>query len=273
MKFGKYLLEQVHAPWREHYIDYAMLKRLVYETAETAEQGACALEAGARARLLGPDVERFMTALDGEIERVSAFYARMAGELRGQLVCLAAEQQAHGASEPLVEALRDVGRTAVLLVQFLELNVTALRKILKKHEKRVAAGQVAARYLASRRVKESALERLHSQAEVRARELRRGRGGAAGGLAGAAIAAAGESGDRGGARYGVSPLARTWDGVRGAGGGLARGSAAAAARGPARSDGEGARAAVSARARPLVRTRAGAGPTGPHATHTCAGAG
>lgn len=163
MKFGRFLLEQEHAPWREHYIDYAMLKRIVYDSAETAAEAA----PGARARLLVPDVERFMQRLDGEMERVSAFYARTAGELRDQLVRLSVKQQAHGASEALVEALRDVGRTAVLLVQFLELNVTALRKILKKHEKRVVAGHVAVRYIASRRVKESALEKLHSHAEVR----------------------------------------------------------------------------------------------------------
>lgn len=151
----------MHPPWAQHMIDYAGLKRVVYATehAQSAD--------GGRVRASEAETEAFMERLDGEIERVSAFYTRMAAELRLQLSQLQAEQQSSGASEAMIEALREVGRTAVLLVQFLELNLTGLRKILKKHEKRIRGQPVAARYLASRRDKESALQRLHNHTEVR----------------------------------------------------------------------------------------------------------
>ncbi|KAJ1617309.1 hypothetical protein T492DRAFT_850184 [Pavlovales sp. CCMP2436] len=52
------------------------------------------------------------------------------------------------------------------MAQFLELNLTGLRKILKKHEKRITGFPVAARFLESRRSNESALQRLHNHTEL-----------------------------------------------------------------------------------------------------------
>jgi len=166
MKYGRYLRDNMHPSWASHYIDYGMLKKVVMTTALVQGADPALIPVGVRDAAINEDVRSFMSQLDVEVERVTLFYTQTAAELRVQLALLNAEQQAVGASEALVEALRAVGRTAVLLVQFLELNLTGLRKILKKHEKRITGFPVAARFLESRRSNESALQRLHNHTEL-----------------------------------------------------------------------------------------------------------
>lgn len=164
MKFGRYLKENIHPPWREHYIDYARLKKQVERTARVQQSDSALVDTSFRDSVINLGVGEFMDILDAEIDKVTRFYRRKAAELRTSLSRLS--ETIRSLKTTSVEALEDVGRDAVLLVQFLELNLTGLRKILKKHEKRVKGHPFAEDFLKSRRSKESALAELCNHEEL-----------------------------------------------------------------------------------------------------------
>ena len=74
------------------------------------------------------------------------FFLKKQGELARRLVDLRSASQY---SDPQAENRNyiGIGEELVLLVNFVELDVTGLRKILKKHDKRVYRTPLAERYL------------------------------------------------------------------------------------------------------------------------------
>jgi SPX domain protein involved in polyphosphate accumulation len=166
VKFGKILVSQRITEWKEHYISYKMLKRELK-----------------RHPFVGSD--HFAALLDHEVEKVVFFYLKQQGEISSQLWKLRCIQSL--ASRRFVPAncqssamaipsprsslrvpeyakdLQTVGVTTVNLLRYLELNITGLRKILKKHDKKMKKKKrnaLMGRYLARRKDPSSPLDQV-----------------------------------------------------------------------------------------------------------------
>lgn len=157
--FGKRLLALEYEPWKDYYLDYNGLKKFLekasyshsyqteYQQQTSQEEESC----------------EFVRRLDGELEKAVLFFLSQQGEVAARLSELRQEQH-RCASEirssqhdgdnngrlqrlrDLAEAYRSVGQDVVHLVHFVELNVTGIRKILKKHDKNCRT-KLSQRYL------------------------------------------------------------------------------------------------------------------------------
>jgi hypothetical protein len=159
VKFGKAIVANSKPGWEGNYLDYNALKKLLKTS---------------------PSDEDFARVLDREVEKVVLFFLSEQGKLAQKLSAAAQEvdsvpQRQRRASAPAspmpqreagdgggsssdgggtsASALA-VGEGIIELLRFLELNVTGLRKILKKHDKLISDQKMAGAFLMSR--KESA---------------------------------------------------------------------------------------------------------------------
>jgi hypothetical protein len=142
MHFGKKLLNKRHEPWADYYLDYNQLKHVL--------EGDDSQHA-----LLDPlsGVPEFLTLLDEQVEQVVHFFLQQQGLISRrlmvelaprlhELLLVAAPDSANstgsGQRDAYYKLYKDYQACAydiLYLVQFVDLNVTALRKILKKHDK------------------------------------------------------------------------------------------------------------------------------------------
>ena len=109
MKFGEQILARQHEPWAVYYLDYSLLK----------EELAC-------------DQRAFVKALEAQLEKILCFVLEEEGRIARNLHELRQEQRR---SSVLESQYWDTATDLLHLLQFLDLNVTGLRKILKKHDK------------------------------------------------------------------------------------------------------------------------------------------
>jgi predicted MFS family arabinose efflux permease len=140
-----------YAPWEAQYLDYSKLKA-VLETQTTKELAAF------RER-------EFVRQLNREIEKIVLFFLEEQGQLAYRLSTLREQERecslqvrelaTHGGKEEVIltklnelsEQYTAVGEDLVHLIHFVELNVTGVRKILKKHDKLYRGNQLSDRYL------------------------------------------------------------------------------------------------------------------------------
>jgi hypothetical protein len=145
--FGKRLLALRYEPWKEHYIDYNKLKRIL-ESDEVDSSAATALQIK----------DEFQKELDSNIETAVLFSLQEQGKVAQRLavlkdarlelhvavhVQLAMASTSDGGTtndiririHDLLKAYREVGEIVLQLVKFTEMNLTGVRKILKKHDR------------------------------------------------------------------------------------------------------------------------------------------
>lgn len=156
--FGKRLLRSRHEPWAASYIDYDLLKRaLLLKQLGMDDSGLS--EGSQRAVQVSEEHSReFRRLIDEQIEKVVLFFLSKQGELASRLTKLTDSSQ----EQVIVNTQADyncyhecyhecvaIGEELILLINFVELNVTGLRKIFKKHDKRFYRTPVAEQYLTS----------------------------------------------------------------------------------------------------------------------------
>eukprot|EP00850_Spirogloea_muscicola_P014491 SM000104S09361 [mRNA] locus=s104:391140:395558:+ [translate_table: standard] len=135
VQYGQYLLAHQVPGWEPYYIQYKQLKKRIKEYAAT--QGANNEEDALEC------VRRFSEIVDSQVERTVLFLIEQQGLLAGRLQRLREQREMMEPHEQLVvvpqllEAYREVGSDMLKLLQFTEVNATALRKILKKFDKQV----------------------------------------------------------------------------------------------------------------------------------------
>eukprot|EP00850_Spirogloea_muscicola_P010018 SM000057S18448 [mRNA] locus=s57:693290:697883:- [translate_table: standard] len=135
VQYGQYLVAHRVPGWEAYYIQYKQLKKRIKEYA--ARQGANNEEDGVER------VRRFSEIVDSQVERTVLFLIEQQGLLAGRLQRLREQREMMEPHEHLVivpqllEAYREVGSDMLKLLQFTEVNATALRKILKKFDKQV----------------------------------------------------------------------------------------------------------------------------------------
>eukprot|EP00127_Corallochytrium_limacisporum_P003294 Clim_evm143s147 gene=Clim_evmTU143s147 len=127
MKFGKHLLSYQVPEWSSYYISYKNLKGVIKTTEVTnAQQGSS-----------------FFFALDRELEKVNSFHQMKVSEVQARFNVLAKQEKQTvfsgdrvGASY-LLSAYRQLQDELHKLQNFVELNSTGFRKILKKYDKKL----------------------------------------------------------------------------------------------------------------------------------------
>jgi hypothetical protein len=161
VQFGRRLDALQYEPWGTYYLDYNKLKSSLEDS-----------DGGSAGRISPAKREReFVRQLNEEIQKASLFFLHMQGSLANSLASLQTEQQ--HCREKIQELLatkeqeggqvlaasfrtrlrdlrksyRDVGEYLAHLMHFVELSVTGLRKILKKHDKLFKSNKLSDRYL------------------------------------------------------------------------------------------------------------------------------
>ncbi|CAM9987390.1 unnamed protein product [Laminaria digitata] len=133
--------------------------------------------------------ERFSETLDSEVEKVVLFFLAKQGELAKLLLdakqgegtggggggggvgyqTLSLTVAAGGGGKDRYGIYCAVGREIAELMRFLQLNVSGLRKILKKHDKQIRDKLIATNYLSTRTLaKYSLMRQLYNNAGVMA---------------------------------------------------------------------------------------------------------
>ncbi|KAG5008329.1 hypothetical protein JHK85_026871 [Glycine max] len=131
--YGKKLRELQIQEWKGYYINYKLMKKKVKRYVEQMEVGA-----QNRHNVL----RDFSMLLDNQIEKIVLFLLEQQGVLAHRLSDIGQEHHALFQQpnsiiiSELQEAYRDVGRDLLRLLNFVEMNVIGLRKILKKFDKR-----------------------------------------------------------------------------------------------------------------------------------------
>ncbi|CAI5522435.1 unnamed protein product [Closterium sp. Naga37s-1] len=157
VQYGRYLLSHRVPGWEPYYLNYKSLKKEIR-----------AYEAAVASGVTEEDVQqdmarRFSEHLDSQMEKVVLFFLEQQGVLAGKLQRLREQREGSNTRgdesslaivmssdfSDMMEQYRDVGRELLQLLQFVELNATGLRKILKKFDRRVGV-RLGHTYIASR---------------------------------------------------------------------------------------------------------------------------
>ncbi|KAJ1924418.1 phosphate system positive regulatory protein pho81 [Tieghemiomyces parasiticus] len=135
MKFGKYIQNHQLTEWSDHYMNYKALKKIINS-----------LSTGPTSQRFPSIKTAFFYQLERELERVNEFYLQKESDLKLRLRSLLekkkllCQQSCDGVYRTSYLALREAFSQFQLdldkLQQFVEINGTGFRKILKKWDKR-----------------------------------------------------------------------------------------------------------------------------------------
>lgn len=143
VRFAHYIQTHQIPGWEMYYIGYKQLKKRINESAIRAAEAS----EDERQEIL----KRFSRLLDSQVEKIVLFLIERQGILAGKLQQLhAGAEESHEDEEKgdgifrsfdkrehLVEGYREVGKELLKLLQYVQMNVMGLRKILKKFDKRL----------------------------------------------------------------------------------------------------------------------------------------
>lgn len=154
MHFGKTLKARLYQPWAHHYLDYTLLKDIleqdkVHLSLPVGNDVLSTLSSTLSIRGLRLSTRNttlaFQAELDYEVRKVVLFFLQEQGELANRISLLTeSKERTNDSCEELISICNDL----IHLIEFIDLNITAARKILKKHD-RVLRGrrELTARYL------------------------------------------------------------------------------------------------------------------------------
>ncbi|KAJ1956830.1 phosphate system positive regulatory protein pho81, partial [Dispira parvispora] len=133
MKFGKYIQNHRLAEWSSHYMDYKALKKIINSLGTSQQRFQFTKTA-------------FFYQLERELEKVNEFYMQKESDLKQRLRTLLEKKKVWLLRPPnqvyrtsyiaLKEAFTEFQHDLDKLQQFVEINGTGFRKILKKWDKR-----------------------------------------------------------------------------------------------------------------------------------------
>lgn len=146
VQFGRELSLSQCDDWQKHYLDYNTLKEILQKRPPNPPESTDVFVDHELA--LSPTdtsnhdqiLKEFRSCLDQEIEKAVLFFLEKQGEIATDLSALRLRHTEAAVSpekaDNLIDEYQRVGEELLKLVQFVELNVTAVRKILKKHDKK-----------------------------------------------------------------------------------------------------------------------------------------
>ncbi|KAH7040545.1 VTC domain-containing protein [Microdochium trichocladiopsis] len=141
MRFGKTLQQSIHPPWKEHYLDYSKLKRLLRDDARGDDDDKAWTE---------DDEKRFSSELlNVELDKVAQFQAKTIAALEQQAEDAFSKLRELAPSSPSQKSDITTGRLKELrkeldsitnelkeLKRYASTNYTGFLKIAKKHDRR-----------------------------------------------------------------------------------------------------------------------------------------
>eukprot|EP00210_Caulerpa_lentillifera_P001787 g1717.t1 len=148
MKFAKYLESNLNPEWREQYIAYDVLKKLIKEAQLSS---GSQLTAGASSRTTSLTVcidrgdkinEEFFTQLNNDVSKVSQFTEHLMDEISQgvdrirQILDSTTQTPAHLVRD-LTEEATNLGQRFIAAEKYVNLNYLGFHKILKKHDKKL----------------------------------------------------------------------------------------------------------------------------------------
>ncbi|KAG9303986.1 hypothetical protein G9A89_005896 [Geosiphon pyriformis] len=167
MKFGKQLLNQQITEWAGHYINYKAMKKIINSLKTNSKNNERSMPSmitiasrfsskpingdtvpnDENQTFLQQQKTAFFFKLERELEKVNSFYLQKEAEFKVRLrtlidkkkILLAREKKLSGGSTSIValkEGFKQFQQDLSKLQQFIEINVTGFRKILKKWDKR-----------------------------------------------------------------------------------------------------------------------------------------
>ncbi|KAJ2068458.1 phosphate system positive regulatory protein pho81 [Coemansia sp. S155-1] len=143
MKFGKHIQAQTIPEWAAHYMSYKGLKKIINELSVPLTPGVNQSEASQRR--LQTVKAAFFFQVDRELEKVNLFYLQKEADTKVRLKSLIEKQRSLRVRGPrnrtatiraLREAFLNSRHDLDKLQNFVEINNTGFRKILKKWDKR-----------------------------------------------------------------------------------------------------------------------------------------
>lgn len=166
MHFGKKLLASRYEPWAAYYLDYAHLKTQLEEDEQASHPAESAAlvatvtqsteshhrhpSSGAGSlhqSLQENESSEFLRLLNREVEKILLFFLSEQGQVANEMAELQREirlrqqdpvlwsESDAGQTPPLSKSMTDLGTHLLRLIKYVDMNLTALRKILKKHDK------------------------------------------------------------------------------------------------------------------------------------------
>jgi hypothetical protein len=156
MKFGKKLVALSHSPWAQYYVDYGHLKQILEKEESPDLEGSVASSNHSIFQS-----SEFIFQLDQEVEKIVLFLLEQQGQIASQLRHILQEQrrilsypddELHDGmvtSTKLSDLVHETALQLLHLIQFVDLNVTGIRKILKKHDK-ITRRKLSPIYLATK---------------------------------------------------------------------------------------------------------------------------
>lgn len=156
MHFGKKLLAARYEPWAVHYLDYDRLKSLL-EDRPPPLATAPIEEDSFHWSVHGEEGSEFLRLLNREVEKIFLFFLAEQGRLASELSQLQHEMRiqredslfsnpSSGKMETLSLSVKELSLHLLRLIQYVELNVSGVRKILKKNDKH-SQSKLTAMYL------------------------------------------------------------------------------------------------------------------------------
>lgn len=157
MKFGDHLIDNKVPEWKEMYLDYDRLKKIIKAIEAKRMPNTVTSEKGTSLSIPKPTSstgtpadndygqEDFFALLESEMKKIEAFTKKMVSETRSTLSALEREIAALPVDEhnnPIVpdtveERVDHAGSVFLQLEKFVNINFTGFHKILKKHDKRL----------------------------------------------------------------------------------------------------------------------------------------
>ena len=132
-------LRRIRENWQRYNLAYDTLQQHLVTVKKTY-----GLKKSMSTRLLVGETRTFAEILDADVEKMVLFYLRTQGDLADRLWKLREYQTTHMQNsfrltmesiETMCQKYRDLGQDVLDLLEYLDQNVIALRRIIKKHDK------------------------------------------------------------------------------------------------------------------------------------------
>jgi SPX domain protein involved in polyphosphate accumulation/uncharacterized membrane protein YidH (DUF202 family) len=155
MKFGEHLLKNMDPRWKDYYLDYARMKKVIKELSasclvDVSQERNTSLSFGrgaAASSRQAHDANRgFLDLLEEEIRKIDKFTAAMMVDIRTNLRDIEGQvehetKNNNGGALQGIEELRKQadhnGKQFLALEKYINLNFNGFHKILKKHDKQM----------------------------------------------------------------------------------------------------------------------------------------
>eukprot|EP00501_MAST-03F_sp_TOSAG23-6_P000777 GSMAST32.ASY1.ANO1.807.1 assembled CDS len=141
VQFAKKLNETLDQEWKDKYLDYKSLKKRIKAIVLCQKDGNSSFTE-IKQRI-------FVTQLELELSKIIVFHSKQEAEIQEEGIAFLDLCDRVKTSRQLLNQYNKLGQQIVRLLKYVELNLTGLRKILKKHDKKISTNPITTEFLQS----------------------------------------------------------------------------------------------------------------------------